>query len=394
MNMVWQPYLQQLTDNSVVILWSSDAGDYPVVRYYNHTVDGVVQGDSRTLDALGTVLHRVQLDGLQPDTSYHYQIHSGAGALLRPRVYSFQTAPKTGSDLPFTFIAFGDYGTRRGNPWRLCQQMLQDTFDFVLTTGDNSQGHGTYQQFDRYVFQVYGKVFGTVAVFPTLGNHDYGTDRGMPYLNLFDLPRNAWSVEDMGRYYSFDYGNTHFAIVDSTKLVSAREEATSDEMLAWLSQDLGQTEQRWKIVSCHHPPYNAGPHGTEGRVQADLVPILEAHGVDLVLSGHQHNYQRSRPLKGGQIKTPDQGGITYVVSGAGAIARHRCGDAGWLAHSICSASYGLYSRITVTGGHLTIEAVDDEGTVRDRDTIVKRSASPPCAVREERHSLEVLATPG
>jgi hypothetical protein len=198
----------------------------------------------------------------------------------------------------------------------------------------------------------------------------------------------------MGRYYSFDYGNAHFCVVDSNKLVLAREEATSDTMLAWLDEDLGQTRQKWVVVSCHHPPYNAGPHGSEERVRTELVPILETHGVDLVLSGHQHNYQRSAPLRGGQVTTSDRGGITYVVSGAGAMARHRCGDADWLAHSICSASYGLYSRITVSGGRLTIEAVDDEGQVRDRHTIVKRTASPPTAVREEPYDLEALATTG
>jgi hypothetical protein len=385
--MVWQPYLQQLTDSSVVILWATEGGDCPVVRYYNHTVDGVVQGDSRALEALGTRLHRVQLDGLRPDTSYHYQIHSGAGALLPPKIYTFRTAPQTGSDLPFTFIAFGDYGTRRSGQRQLCRQMRRDAFAFVLTTGDNSQGRGTYRQYDRSIFQVYDKILSQAAVYPTLGNHDYKTDRAAPYLTLFDLPRNAWSVTDMGRYYSFDYGNTHFGVVDSNKLVDDRD-GTCDEMLAWLDEDLGQTRLKWKVVSCHHPPYNAGPHGIEERVRAELIPILEAHGVDLVLSGHQHNYQRSKPLRDGQVTSPDRGGITYVVSGAGAVARARCSTPRWLARSICSTSHGIYGRITVTGGRLTIEAVDDEGRTRDKHTIVKSAISLPSVAGEEQRKLE------
>jgi 3',5'-cyclic AMP phosphodiesterase CpdA len=249
--------------------------------------------------------------------------------------------------------------------------MSRDSFRFILTTGDNSQGQGTYQQFDSRVFHIYRDVFSKAAIFPTIGNHDYLTDNGAPYLDLFDLPRNAWRTNDIQRYYSFDYGNVHFVVLDSKALLDADDAAASDGMFAWLCNDLSQTAQRWKIVTCHHPPYSTGSYGSNRRVQTQLVPIFETYGVDLVLSGHQHNYQRSKPLRGGQVTTVEEGGIVYIVSGAGAAAKHACDSADWLAFSICSVSYGLSNRITVTRDRLIIETVDDGGKVRDIYTLSK-----------------------
>jgi predicted MPP superfamily phosphohydrolase len=368
-NLVWEPYLQQLTDTGVIILWATNAGTQPSVHITNGTEEvRVVSGSSRRVDALDMYLQRVELTGLQSDTRYRYRIFVDDRHLQLSQLLSFQTAPPPDSQAPFTFITFGDFGNGSASQKRLRNQMLRDSFDFILTTGDNSQGEGTYRQFDRTIFHVYRPILGKVPIFPTLGNHDYLTDDGAPYLAIFDLPNNAQSDSNRMRYYSFDYGNVHFAVVDSTPLVKAKDVTVGQEMLAWLRRDLSRATQPWKIVTCHHPPYNAGHYGSNERVQAELVPVFEAYGVDLVLSGHQHNYQRSKPLRRGQVTTTEAGGIVYIVSGAGAAARHRCSAPSWLAHSVSSVDFGLYNRIRVSGQTLIIEAVDERGEIRDTYT--------------------------
>lgn len=371
-NLVWPPYLQQLTATGVVILWTTGKGENPAVEYFTDSGDRFIsRGHSRTLEALNLQLHRVELNRLQPNTTYAYKIYLGDKALSSETTFSFQTAPPPGSNIPFTFIVLGDYGNSTPSQRQLRHQIARDSFDFILTTGDNSQGEGTYQQFNYKVFDVYRDIFSRAALFPALGNHDYMTGNAAPYLDLFDLPGNAWRDEDKKRYYSFDYGNTHFTVIDSNLPLDVDDAIADDDMFDWLRHDLGETTQPWKIVVCHHPPYNAGSHGSDERVQKKLVPIFETYGVDLLLSGHQHNYQRSKPLRDGGVTTVEEGGIVYVVSGAGAAAKHACNGAHWLACSVSSVNYGVYNRISVQSNSLTLETVDDQGKIRDTYTLRK-----------------------
>ncbi|MEW5959781.1 MAG: PKD domain-containing protein [Chloroflexota bacterium] len=133
------------------------------------------------------------------------------------------------------------------------------------------------------------------------------------------------------------------------------------------------TAQRWKIVAMHVPAYSTGFHRHDSELisQPKLPPIFDAYGVDLVLSGHDHTYQRSYPLRGGQITPSAQGGVVYVVSGAGSAASYPCEPADWLATAYCSQTYGLYSRITANGNTLQVEAVDEQGLIKDSFTITK-----------------------
>jgi hypothetical protein len=256
--------------------------------------------------------------------------------------------------------------------------MLLDSFRFILTTGDNAYNDGTYAQFDTRVFQIYQDIFSQVGLFPTLGNHDDNTNNGAPYLDIFDLPPNALRASDKERYYSFDYGNVHFVALDSNTPLNPDDNAASDDMFDWLRQDLSQTPQPWKIVALHHSAYSTGPHGSDSRVQSKLSPIFEAYGVDVVFSGHDHIYQRSQPLRGEQVTTVEQGGIVYIVSGAGSAASYGCNTAFWTVISYCSQSYGLYARVEVSGNSLIVEAVDEAGEVKD-NYVVSQVITPVVA---------------
>ncbi len=372
-NLVWWPYLQQMTDTSVIILWTTRTGTTPVVRYGADTGYGQQARGTTRLTPLNTYMHRVELTGLQANTTYFYKIYVDNQDLLPEETLSFQTAPPPGSDTPFTFIAFGDYGNDTASQRRLRDQMLRDSFRFILTTGDNTYENGAYREFDRSVFQIYPTLFSRVPLFPIVGNHDYYTDLAGPYLDIFDLPQNAWRPEDRERYYAFDYGNVHFVALDTDRPIWVDDAVADDDMFDWLRHDLAHTSRRWKIVAMHVPAYSTGFHRHDSEIisRPKLPPIFEAYGVDLVLSGHDHTYQRSYPLREGQITPTAQGGVVYVVSGAGSAASYPCEPADWLAVAYCSQSEGLYSRVTASGNSLQVEAVDEEGLIRDSFAITK-----------------------
>jgi predicted MPP superfamily phosphohydrolase len=372
-NLVWWPYLQQMTDTSVIILWTTRIGATPVVRYAADTSYSQQATGATRLTPLNTRMHRVELTGLQPNTTYYYKIYVDEADLLPSQTLSFQTAPPPGSDTPFTFVAFGDYGNDTASQRRLRDQMLRDSFRFILTTGDNTYENGAYREFDTNVFRIYPTLFSRAPLFPVLGNHDYHTDLAAPYLDIFDLPQNAWRSQDRERYYSFDYGNVHFVALDTDRPIWVDDAVADDDMFDWLRHDLAHTPRRWKIVAMHVPAYSTGFHRHDSEIisQPKLPPIFEAYGVDLVLSGHDHTYQRSYPLREGQITPIVQGGVVYVVSGAGSAASYPCEEADWLAVAYCSQTYGLYSRVTVNGNTLQIKAVDERGLIKDSFTITK-----------------------
>ena len=376
-NLVWKPYLQQLSDTRVIILWTTHTGSNPTVRYGPQFNDlpTVAAGSSQPM--AGVRLHRVELSGLQPDTTYYYKIYTEGEDLLPYEQLFFRTAPLTGSATPFTFIVLGDYGQNSASQKRLRDQMRRDSFNFILTTGDNAYEDGTYAEFHTNVFLIYQELFSKTALFPALGNHDYRTADGAPYLDIFDLPGNAWRRDDLERYYSFDFGNVHIVVLDSNAPLDGEDYTVNDDMFDWLRSDLSRTAQPWKIVTLHHSPYSAGlRHGSDLRMRSMLGPILEAYDVDIVLSGHEHTYQRSKPLRGGQEMAVGEGGIVYIVSGAGSSASYACGRAEWLVVAYCAESYGLYTRITVDGYSLTVEAIDEEGVVKDSFSLTKETTIP------------------
>lgn len=379
--LLWKPYLQQLTDTSVIILWVTQTGANPEVHYSSDTsFSSVVVGSTHsTIGA--TQLHRVELTGLQPNTHYNYKIYIDGEELLVDESLSFQTAPPIGSSTPSTFLVFGDYGRNSTSQQLLRDQMLLDSFNFILTTGDNAYNSGSYIEFDNNVFKIYQDLFTKVGLFPSLGNHDYRTDNAAPYLDIFELPQNAWQSGSQERYYSFDFGNVHFVVLDSNDPLRVDDATAGNDMFDWLRNDLAQTPQPWKVVAFHHAAYSPGLHGSDSDVQSKLVPIFEQYGVDLVLNGHDHIYSRTHPLRNGQLSTTANGGIIYVVSGSGSRADYSCGSAPyWLAISYCSQSYGIYNRITINGNNLTLEAIDDTGATKDTYAINKNFAVPPSSL--------------
>ena len=200
--------------------------------------------------------------------------------------------------------------------------------------------------------------------FSTPGNHEYNTDNAAPYVAGVAAPSCGVPAADEGRYYSFDWGCAHFTAVDSNLLASS----SASQMLAWLDADLAAATQPWRIVFLHHTPYPTGFHVGDPlcvAVQELVTPIVERHGVQLVLAGHEHAYERTKPLAGGQPAAPGAPSTLYVVSGGGGGALESVGS---LPVTALAVEAFHYLRIDV-GETLTISAVGLEGGIIDRVTL-------------------------
>jgi 3',5'-cyclic AMP phosphodiesterase CpdA len=252
---------------------------------------------------------RVRITGLTAGTAHPYRIQLGRRTLAEA---TLRTNRASGE--PFAFIAFGDSGLGTREQYLLAQRMrsLEFSPDFLLHTGDVVYKRGERNNYEERFFAPYRDLLSQITFWPTLGNHDVLTDQGGPYLGIFELPHNGPADLQPETNYWFDYGSARIVVLDSTL-----PEATLAEKVApWLKQTLAAAPATWKFVVFHHPPYTCGAHPSDERIQRAIVPAMEAAGVDLVFCGHDHLYERTHPLRGGQV-VPDGTGITYIVTGAG-----------------------------------------------------------------------------
>ena len=224
--------------------------------------------------------------------------------------YSFVTAPVSGAVAPTRIWVVGDSGTANDDA-----RAVRDAYktftgtrgtDIWLMLGDNAYPDGTDEQFQDAVFDMYPKLLRRVPLWPTLGNHDGHTadsaTQSGPYYDIFTLPADAEAGglrSGTEAYYSFDYANIHFISLESYET----DRSTSGAMMTWLESDLAATNKEWIIAFWHHPPYSKGSHDSDTEsslieMRENALPILESYGVDIVLSGHSHSYERSFLLDG------------------------------------------------------------------------------------------------
>jgi hypothetical protein len=317
--------------------------------------------------------HEARLGSLSPSTRYSYQVALG-GAFGGP-VAAFTTAPSSGSG-SVRFIAFGDSGVGSSAQRQLALRMPAEVFDLALHTGDMAYGAaagfgaGGYPQLHDWMFDLYRGWLGSRPLYPSIGNHDNDANLAAPYRDLFVLPRNGASStypDHAERFYSFDYGPAHIVVLDTElafQSISRRQAQT-----AWLIDDLSRTTQPWKMAVFHRSPFSAGgEHESDLVVRAELAPIFEAYGVALVLSGHEHDYERTIPWR----ETPNGRRVTYVVTGGGGAPLYPSGVAPWTA---ASRSAHHYVRGTISTCTIALEAVGLDGSVFDRATL-QRCTTP------------------
>ncbi len=336
---------------SVSVNWASDSALTATVVEYGTTQD-FGQSAEGSFKARGQeLLHAVELSNLVPDTPYYYRCGDGAGNWSARR--AFRTAPVTTAQQPLVFAAMGDSRNGVKTFTRIAAAAQGAQLSFTLFTGDAVDSGSSPTQWVEW-FRAAGTLDETAALMPTLGNHE---DYAALYFDQFDLPGNE-------RWYSFDWGNTHVVCLDS-------EAIRAGEQRQWLEEDLSAADANpaitWKVVFFHEPPFSSGlGHGSNTKVREAWCPLFDRYHVDLVLSGHEHNYERSGPVNftaSSSALMPDwTDARCYVVTGGAGAPLSPLGTSWW---TEARGALFHWVEVTVSGKNLRLETFDLSGNIID-----------------------------
>ncbi len=343
----------------------------------------------------GSYMHKIVVSGLTAGLTYSYRVGDGTvfsdwGAFKtddkNDRVKFFAISDPQGSSVENTQKAADTVGA--------AFKTLPGA-DFYIDCGDFTN-EGTNEQWDMYsnAFAPYDM---NTTLIPVAGNHDGGTDTADRFNNMFCLDTSESVYNTYGVNYSFDYGNAHFAVLNSNDLVML---TVSDAQLQWLENDLNGTDKDWKFVLLHKSPYTLGKDAKWPDalyLQEALGNICDKCGVDVVMSGHDHMYLRTTPLNGGTVADK---GTTYMLVGTAGAKRYETRDylygsflpEGSIAAMVIQKDgYGNYwngtdwnstkdtniggafSCFTIEGGTLTMNAyiLADQKDADDKDVITQ-----------------------
>ncbi len=421
------PYLQLGTPTSIVVCWRTDLPTDSQVRYGLEA--GALSGSA--VDTNLTTEHFLRLTNLLPGTRYYYAIGSTTTNLAGGDQCSFVTGPTAAK--PTRIWVLGDSGTGDYNA-----AAVRDAFeafaadrpaDFWVMLGDNAYDTSSDADYQTAVFDMYPAQLRQAVLWATLGNHDTYT-LSMPFLSIFMFPTNgeAGGVPSGSElYYSFNYGNIHFVCLDS----ALSDRSTNGPMLTWLQADLAANTNQWLIAFWHHPPYSKGGHDSDMDYEIEMIgmrenalPILEAYGVDLVLNGHSHSYERSFFMDGhygfsdtftstmirqpGSGRTDDAGpytkaaagqaphqGAVYVVAGSSGKVSPDWG----LNHPAINLAWRHLGSLVldIDGPRLDVKFLRENGTVADYFTLLKDTPPNPLptvsVVASEPVASETYAVP-
>ncbi len=306
------PYLQQGSPTTVTVRWkTAEPTDSHVLCRTEGATAMQLCADASDL----VKTHELELTGLTPGTRYEYAVgHSGGGGaeilVGDDPEHFFVTPPPAGTPKPVRVWVLGDSGTGNSAATSVRDAYLSYTgavhTDLWLMLGDNAYPLGTDFEYQRKLFETYPGMLRKSVLWPTLGNHDLPEAPGWPYFDNFTMPTDGSAgglASGSENYYSFDFANAHFVVLDSQ---TGSNRAPGSAMLVWLEADLAATTQDWIVAYWHHPPYSKGSHNSDDpeldlpliEVRENIVPILEDYSVDLVLSGHSHSYERSFLIDG------------------------------------------------------------------------------------------------
>lgn len=255
----------------------------------------------------------------------------------------------------WTFAALGDYGAGGAAQAQVAASLLQRAPDLLLTLGDNVYDFGLELEYRRRWDppHLFGDVRSSVPVFPSLGNHDVRVRTNAYFRRFPELGR--------ARYYSFERDGVSFTALDTNQSL-----APGSTQHAWLAEQLrAASDANFRVLFAHHPLRSSQPR-SDDRLLSDLAPLLQANRVDLVLGGHEHQYERT--------KTLNAYGTIAVTHGGGGKAIHAFAtpQAPWSASR--RADYG-FLEFEVTADALVGFNVLADGSVADTFTVPRGGAT-------------------
>ncbi len=333
------------------------------------------QGD---LNGMGDErMHEAYVCGLEAETTYYYRVGGGpAGKEVWSQVHSFTTTPKAGSSTVKIGIT-GDSRGEQNNAWQILQQrMLTVAPTLQLFSGDMinlAPDQGEWEQWlDSAAKDSNGNLLtlGQILTLAAHGNHDNHT--ALFFGNL-TLPQDNKTFPTWGElFFSVDVGPVHIIVLDDTWIADPTGDMDYQPALAtWLEADLTAAEKNrskvpWIMAMHHRPELSSSNHGQDPDVllvRQFLMPIWDKHHVDLVVTGHDHDYERSKPVTGPAdspvIQQSSTTGTTYVVCAGSGADGYGAGNSTFTAASHdykSGGAIGLYGVITADATSLTLDA--------------------------------------
>ena len=398
-----QPYLQTPAPTAITVRWRTS--ETHVGRVFYGATPGALT--SFVDESVARTNHEIRITGLQPNTRYYYGVGAPSTIVSGNDAGTFfYTAPIAGRSKPTRIWALGDAGFGGTG-----QISTRDAYyatvgtrhtDIMLMLGDNAYYSGLDSEYQTTFFDTYNPLIRKSHVWSTIGNHETFAASPYPYYDIFSFPKGAESggvASGTEAFYSFDHGNIHFICLDS--MISDR--SPSGPMATWLANDIASTNARWIIGFFHHPPYTRGGYNSDTMTEsvamrATFLPILEQYGVDVVLSGHDHNYERTwlisgnygssstfnvatmkkdpgygRPLTDGpyvknvNVSEAYKGSIYIVAGSAGALYSAPT------AHPAIAVGLNLLGTavLDIDGNRLDMSFLKSDGTIGDSFTMVK-----------------------
>ncbi|MNJ49715.1 Alkaline phosphatase precursor [compost metagenome] len=230
---------------------------------------------------------------------------------------------------------------------------------FIIHNGDLTENPQDETAWDHF-FGKASKWLSRIPLMPVTGNHDEVDGEAERYIAHFNLPDNGAGGSLPGTSYSFDYGDAHFIILNT--------ESNIDGQTEWLRQDLQSTDKQWRIAAIHRPVYGGN---TYSNVQ-EWAKLFDEFDVDLVLQGHNHEYSRSYPVRGGGVVTASEGTVYVTINAAGQKLNEKKKDKFYHAVHFQNGKQ-MFAGVKISGNTIIYQAYDVEGALLD-EFVLERDA--------------------
>ncbi len=357
------PILLRVSEDRAALMWETEVGGAGRILYGK----GNVLDEEVTTEPIrvgyeinkAAFIHKAWLENLQPGQTYSYCVTSQRMPVLQrivtlgrsriqSKVYEFRTVPEDASEV--TFLVYGDSRTRSKMHRRIVEQMLGKKADFVVHSGDLVTSGDHYEQFGPQFFEPVKGLAENVPFYIAKGNHE-GKKGNFEKLLIPEGQTNT---------FGFDYGPVHVFCVDNYS-----SDLTDQELLKQIADDARKSDAKWKFVSFHKPSLNFGGHWSDWGYP-DALRILSEAGIDFVVTGHSHQYERFRPV----APPPGTEGsyVTHITCGGGGAPLH---DVKLCLYHAQATIINHFCLFRVNDNSLTMDTFDIDGRVIDHLEISK-----------------------
>ena len=322
------PWMQHVTPTSAIVRVEVDPPAPVTLEVGLSTAVGSTEAGAGSVieSREARALHTILVKGLEPATRYPFTVR----AYGAPKYGAITTAPADASGAAFRFLVYGDNRTDDAGHAAVVRAMVAAASSFIINTGDMVENGGSPSQWQTF-FDIEAPLTRERPLFAVVGNHELVEGAGAEYVRYFgpaELPKAVIApapaitgvpLHDAGiaplsldqLSGSFRWSNARFIMING--MVSYTSGATRE----WLDKVLGEADVEpglvWRVVVVHHGLQSSGPHGDNKLLhEANVAQLLRAHKVDLVISGHDHIYERGFA-----------DGLPYLVSGGGGAPVYR-----------------------------------------------------------------------